>query len=390
MRTRPSDDQCGFAAGAVLRRGPCLPGAPAGIDRLVARAAREVQVLAALTPVEARLERARLIAQVRAGRPAQPSWRYAPVSHSALRSALEAAEAELAGRCAASPLEALYLERLRELCLEAALCEAAGTSAVAPLARVRYAAGDGRVQQVASQLSSTWIAESASAPDGAPLLSDSNHPSSLLSRMQAAVGSHRLPFRVACHPSLASLAATGEHTVYVASGRLVHDEDAVRTVLHEVEGHALPRARALQNGHTLFRAGTARGIDDQEGRALLLEERAGLLTARRRRQLAARHTAVEGMLEGGTFSDIAFALVRSHGLQPEEAVVVSERAFRGGDGVAAGLGRERVYLESYVRVGEHLSEHPEDDAVLASGQIAAEAAPLLRGAAQGAGTASFG
>jgi hypothetical protein len=362
MRTRPSEDQCGFA-----------------IDRLIARAAREVQVLAALTPVEAQRERTRLVAQVRAGKPAQPTWTYAPTSHVALRAALEAAETELARRCTASAVEVLYLERLRELCLETAICEAAGTSAVAPLARARYAAGDSRVEQAASRLSSAWIAEPGGSPAGTPLLSDSNHPSSLLSRMRAAVGRHRLPFVVASHPSLASLAATGERAVYVASGRLVHDEDAVRTVLHEIDGHALPRVRAMRSGHTLFRAGTARGVDDQEGRALLLEERAGLLTPRRRRQLAARHKAVEGMLEGGTFSDIAFALVRSHGLDPEEAVVVSERAFRGGDGVAAGLGRERVYLEAYVRVGEHLSEHPEDEVLLASGQIAADAAPRLRG-----------
>jgi hypothetical protein len=342
-------------------------------------AAREVQVLAALTPVEARRERTRLVAQVRAGRTAQPSWTYAPTSHAALRSALEAAETELARRSATSPLEGLYLDRVRELCLETAICEAAGTSAVAPLARARYAARDARVEQAASQLSSAWIAEPGSSPAGTPLLSDSSHPSSLLSRMRAAVGSHRLPFVVASHPSLASLAATGERAVFVASGRLVHDEDAVRTVLHEIDGHALPRVRAMRTGHTLLRAGTARGIDDQEGRALLLEERAGLLTPRRRRQLAARHRAVEGMLDGGTFSDIAFALVRAHGLEPEEAVVVSERAFRGGDGLAAGLGRERVYLEAYLRVGEHLSEHPEDEALLASGQIAAGAAPILRG-----------
>jgi hypothetical protein len=61
-------------------------------------------------------------------------------------------------------------------------------------------------------------------------------------------------------------------------------------------------------------------------------------------------------------------------------VVVSERAFRGGDGVGGGLGRERVYIESFVRVREHLAKHPEDDEVLGAGQIAVGAARTVRDA----------
>jgi hypothetical protein len=197
--------------------------------------------------------------------------------------------------------------------------------------------------------------------------------------MRAAVGKGRLPFVVVGSASLASLAATGDGAILVASGRLLHEEDAIRTVLHEVEGHARPRAHARKAPLGLFGAGTARGVDHQEGRALVLEERAGLLTTRRRRQLAARHRAVEAMLDGATFADVAYSLVRENGFEPEDAVVVAERAFRGGDGMSAGLGRERVYLESYVRVREHLQRHPEDEDVLASGQIAVEAAGVLRG-----------
>ena len=57
---------------------------------------------------------------------------------------------------------------------------------------------------------------------------------------------------------------------------------------------------------------------------------------------------------------------------------MAERAFRGGDGSSPGLGRERVYLESFVRVRAHLAAHPDDEAVLASGQIALEAIETLR------------
>jgi hypothetical protein len=351
----------------------------AGIDRLLVRAAREVRVLATLTPLDASRERARLVREVCSGTPARPRWSYAPVSHHALRQALDQAEAELARRGSRDALESLYLGRVRELSLEAAICEAAGSPALGPLARRRYEPDDAAVRLAASELCSTWIAQPPTLPEGPRVRSDSPHPSSLLSRMRAAVGARRLPFAVVADPSLAPLAATGENAVLVAAARMVHEEDAVRTVLHEIDGHARPRARAMGAKIALFRAGTGRGIDDQEGRALLLEQRAGLLTARRRRQLGARHKAVEGMLDGGTFSDVAFSLVRTHGLDPEEAVVVSERAFRGGDGVGPGLGRERVYIESFVRVGEHLAAHPEDEDVLAEGQIAVDAASTLRG-----------
>jgi hypothetical protein len=163
------------------------------------------------------------------------------------------------------------------------------------------------------------------------------------------------------------------------------EDDVERTVLHEVEGHALPRARAREAPLALFRAGTARGIDDQEGLALVLELRAGRLRTGRRRVLAARHRTVEAMLDGATFGDAALALVRDHGLDAAEAVLMTERAFRGGDGLAPGLGRERVYLESFVRTRAHLSARPGDERVLAAGQVALDAvgalAPFVLGGA---------
>ena len=164
----------------------------------------------------------------------------------------------------------------------------------------------------------------------------------------------------------------------MATGRLLPEEDALRTVLHEVEGHARPRTVAELAGSVLFEVGTARGIDDQEGRALLLEERAGLLGPRRRRQLAARHRAVEAMLDGASFADVAEMLATRHGVDAGDAVVVAERAFRGGDGTLPGLGRERIYLEAFVRVRAHLAARPGDERILASGQVALESIEILR------------
>jgi hypothetical protein len=350
-------------------------GVPAPIERLVACAARLVQPLATLTPTDGCSERRRLVSQLCAGRPLAPRWSYSPVPHDELRRALDAAEEELVGRD--EPLAALYLARVRELRLEADLCAAAGTSAVARLARLRFAPPDEAVERAAADLSLRWLRDPAPLPCGDRIRSDAPDPGSLLSRMRRAVGETRMPFAVVACSGLAPLAATGERIILVAAGRMVCEEDAVRTVLHEVEGHARPRARAEGARVALFGAGTAKGTDHQEGLALLLEERAGLLSARRRRQLASRHRAVVAMLGGATFGDVATMLV-AQGIEPADAVLAAERVFRGGDGSRPGLGRERIYLESLLRVREHLAESPEDERVLSAGQVSVDAAPALR------------
>jgi hypothetical protein len=188
----------------------------------------------------------------------------------------------------------------------------------------------------------------------------------------------KLPFAVLARDDLVPLAATGERAILVASGRLVSEEDVRRTVLHEVHGHALPRARAAESRCPVFAMGTARGTDAQEGYALVLEERAGLLGPWRARQLALRHLAALAMGDGASFVDVVSMLINVHQCAYEDAVFICERVFRGGDGVRPGLGRERVYLPAYLAVRAHLDAHPEDARVLGSGQVSVEAAPALR------------
>jgi len=370
---REPADLLGIRAERPLERPPVHPS----IEKLLVLASREVQVLAALSPVEAAVERARLTGELRSRGALQPRWRYAPVAHGDLRRALDAAERLLEVDAGADALGRVHLERVRELILEAELCAAAGTREVSGLARRRYAPHDATCEQEASALCASWLAEPTPLDPSERIASDDADPRSLLSRMREEVGRRRLPFAVVIQPSLAPLAATGDQVILVAPGRPTTEEDVARTVLHEIEGHALPRVRAREAPLALFRVGTARGIDEQEGLALLVEQRHGCLGARRRRMLAARHRTVEAMLSGATFADAASSLVRDHGLDCADAVLVAERAFRGGDGLAPGLGRERVYLESFVRVRAHLVAHPRDEAVLGAGQVALDAVGAL-------------
>lgn len=102
------------------------------------------------------------------------------------------------------------------------------------------------------------------------------------------------------------------------------------------------------------------------------------MRGRRARELGARHEAVRAMRDGATFVDVVARAMRDHGLGANVAVSIAERAFRGGDGVRAGLGREAVYLPAFLRVKAHLSAHPDDETVLSSGQVAVAAVHELR------------
>ena len=347
-------------------------------ERLLDEAMGRIRLLGAVTPIEASRERARLISAFERGDAARPEWRYVSVAHDDLRRALDALvfEIEAAEGPSGGALGRVYAARARELAEEAALAAQAGSASLGALARGRFAPGEDARE--ASRLARGWLAADRVASPPREFVSDAALGTSLFGRMKEAVGRLRLPFTVVAEPSLASLAATGERTILVATGRPVSEEDIARTVLHEIEAHARPRARAQQLLPKIFRIGTARGTDEQEGLALVLEERHGFLQGERRRELGLRHAAVEAMRAGASFVEGVRALIRDHGTAARQAVLVAERAYRGGDGESAGLGREIVYVESFLRVRRALAATPGDEHVLASGQVATAALSALR------------
>lgn len=359
---------------------PDLPPWLIRAERLLTEAVRTVRLLGSVVPRNAAQERVRLIEAFESGKDASPRWSYARSDHAALRKALARAAQRLEAE--AHPVSHLYAERARELEIEAALASEAGTGVLGALARARFRSANPAKAGEATILARKWINEgrdeAAAAVASEELLqSDAPVPGSLLTRMREEVGRLMLPFAVVVQPSLAALAATGERHILVASGRMCTREDVERTVMHEIEAHAIPRTRAAQARLAIFQIGTARGIDDQEGLALVLEERSGFLKPKRKRELAARHLAVEAMDGGARFYENVNALVKEHGLSIRDAVLIAERTYRGGDGMTPGLGRERIYLEAYLRVSEHLAKRATDEGVLTSGQISIDAIPTL-------------
>jgi hypothetical protein len=367
------------------RSKPDLVAALEPIDEALSRLAREVRLLGAVTPQDAARERARLVASFERGVETDPRWRYAPLDRSDARRRADVVVRELEALPDA-PLTRVYLGRARELGEEAALVDAIGTRAFGALAAARFAAtsaGGASAARAASELAREWLAPADEGPLPTRRSDDAADARSLLSRMREEVTRLRLPFEVVTSDSLAALAAIGDVRIWVTTARDVSDADVERTIVHELYGHALPRARAARLRLGIFSAGTARGGDDQEGLALVLEERAGYLGTRRKRELAGRHTVIERMAAGATFVEAVRALEAAR-FTPAEAVRMAERAYRGGDGLRPGLGRERVYLESFVLVRERLARAPGDEAVLSAGQVALDAVDVLRPFAAGA------
>lgn len=335
-------------------------------------------MIARSTPTNLSAELSRLEAEFHRGSEQEPRFEYAPAPKTELEDALANAASML--RREPDPLAPLYAARAEELGLELAMCRSVGSRAFHELARRRFAEEPTRLRE-ADALVEGWLHEAQPGPDellhddtqdaDLILTDDATETRSLRSRLSAEIGARRIPFRVVVTDRLSSLAATGDGVILVAAGRLVSTSDVERTVLHELEGHVLPRVRAVALPLRLFRLGTARGTDDQEGRAILLEERAGHLRPKRRRELALRHRACQTVEASATFVETTRAL-RERGAPLELALGIAARAHRGG-----GLARERVYLPAYLQTKSRLAEEPAIERVLAAGRISLAAAPLL-------------
>jgi hypothetical protein len=341
----------------------------AAADRALGVAVDEVRLIRAVTAENAADEAARIESAWDAGLEPSPKLRYPTVAvRPELRDALERLALTVEDE---GPLGMVYAERARELALEADMIGAVGSFALRKLAAkrfVRRGPGDADDRARADALAGTWAALAAEPQNGDRIVTsdDERDPESLVSRLRAEIGQRRLPMRVVVQPGLASLAATADGAIVVAAGRPMGTRDVARTVLHEVEAHALPRIRAIEQPIGIFAIGTASGLDDQEGRALVLERRGGFLVPSRLRELGFRHLAAAATLTGASFVEVA-RMLRERGAEPRSAARIAMRVQRGG-----GLAREIVYLPAFVRVGRALASDPVVEPVMARGRIAAE------------------
>lgn len=264
-------------------------------------------------------------------------------------------------------LGALAAARAEELLLELEMIDAMETPALRPLGRRRYLRGDA-FEARADEVARAWAGAPERDEGELRALDDPRDPRSLVSRLRAELSRRGVPFRVTVRPGLAALAATAPGEVQVAAGRRATDEAIARTVVHEVLGHAVPMHLAASEPHAVMAYASAQGGDEQEGYALVWEERSGHLEGRRRRELAWRHLGARAVQGGADLDEVVRGLL-SLGAELEAALRVALRVSRGG-----GLARECVYLPAWLRVR---ASDPRLREVLGRGRVTVEAARAL-------------
>lgn len=342
-------------------------------EKTLRDASARVRMIAATTPIELARELERLFSKWNAGEPCLPQFSYpARQDHQELIFSLESL-AEFLER--EGTLGTIYADRAREIVREALVCSAVGMPNFRACARKRFSWRDA-FDDAADALVKDWLDEPFTDvpvdPTDLVRSDDPRDARSLLVRLQAEIGKRRIAFRVVVARDASALAATGDSFVQIAAGRMMTIADVERTVLHEIEGHVLPRCRANAQHLGIFAIGTRFGVDDQEGRALCIERRGGHLRGPRRRELAYRHAAARLLEDDADFVETVRAL-SGLGARLVDALRITARVYRGG-----GLGREIVYLPAFLRVDEALSQNPLLDDVLGAGRVSIGAAEMLQ------------
>jgi len=346
------------------------------VDRALAIAERRISLVERCHPTNYIAEQRRLLEAWRTGTHCAPHWQYAPRPDLAdVQVTLEAVVAHLspATRGAKGPPAVwadLYLARAAELLVEASLVRAIGTRAFAASAGLRFRVGDASTARRARELAGRWIRERPPAAEPRTRSDSESEPRSLVNTLRRAVGARRLPVRVEVRRDMAAVAAAAEDVVFVRSGLELRERDVERIVVHEIDGHVVPRLAARRATIGLLTVGTARS-EDEEGRALALEGRTGGFDALRRGELGRRHLAALSVRDGATWSETTQLLCDS-GASEEQAVAIASRCHRGG-----GLAREIVYLTSLVRYQDAMAVGVPLERWMARGRIGISAARQL-------------
>lgn len=336
------------------------------LDAVLQQVQRYIQLLPAVTPINGREERGRLVQSLKCGQFLEARFELPKVDvpRQAYR-LLSEARALVKG----AVFRDLYERKLEELELELQILDAIGEpKRIRPLCARRFGSGSDRVPTEQGERSLGDVADDILAgsdgdrePREVPAEGQPNSVVELMKRASLGLG---LNLDIRVDPRLSAGAATGQRTILVADRKFGRNE-AKRLTVHEVFGHAVAAANGRSQPIRLFDLGTAGSFADQEGLALCLEEQIGALTGYRLRMIAVRVWIVDRMIGGASFSNTAKSLMTDHGFDALDAVILCERAYRGG-----GLARDAAYLAGYLRVSAAIKRQPAALHTLRAGRLA--------------------
>lgn len=342
------------------------------VEDVLLEAEAEISLIQSLTPTNWASESTRVLDSCQRGAPQRPQFVYVPASvlrrkEERARRALDRARQSLAKSRGPDPIAAVLRDRLMELDLEADLLAACGTDRVGELSAQRFYF-EPELLLAAQSTAHAWTSEQHPEEPSEEAL----HPLLTYLSGRASAESSALGVSVlVVEADIASLAAVGTDCLYVRRGAQVTELEAARVWVHEVHAHLLPRLASKNEGPP-FRIGTQGWSEDEEGRAVLLEDRIGALKAHRKRDLGVRFVLAQASREGWESAErVAKELLLAGTPAPLVAWNLA-RVLRGG-----GLAREIVYLPGYLRVRHFLRERPEAERLMERGRISVEGARLL-------------
>lgn len=318
------------------------------LEAVLAQAERRICLIERAFP-QNYLAQVELVAQaLEAGRYIEPRFTYGPLSADFERTITELQAMRVALGSLRLPndwdlITTLLDERAVELSLEAMLVLERGRDNFSTLVLQRFPIAETH-KKAALELSEQWLTANE----------DENHVQEhvhLAAYLSARSRAERRTFSIIERP-IASVAAATKDGLVVQSGARVTEREAERIWVHEVLAHVLPRQAGLRSLVPL-RVGTRASGEDEEGRALLLEERHGLLHSERKRSLAIRHQLADtARAYPQDLGQRALALVE-RGCSATRVAQALCRSLRGG-----GLAREAVYLPALIHVKHVLQSQP--------------------------------
>lgn len=349
------------------------------IERALVGAEQRIALLDSLTPTNFSSEVARLASSFDKGDALLPQFRFTSEHERRSRSdsvsaTLVAAQLALADRGFQKELVPglceLLCERIFELSLEVQMLRECGRPVVQQLAVARYPFTPLEIE-AARNLAEMWSSAPDDSQDDPPCDEGDRSLAAAFEEKRRQMGplSERI---IIAERNLASLCAVGGAHLYVKRGVRVKNAEVERLWRHEVEGHLLPRLQA-ELEPTPFSIGAPGSSIDEEGRAVLLEEKYGFLHAGRRRDLALRFLLALALREGGDDAvREQLRLARERGAPAASLARAVCRIYRGG-----GLAREVIYLPGYLRVKATLGSTPSLDEFFQRGLVSIASLPFF-------------